>query len=170
MAPAAASGSPYVESQIIMTAVRVITPFAFTYGLFLCFHGGKSPGGGFQGGAIIGTTVLMVAFAFGVEPTREWLANRTLVLLACGGTLAFALIGLVPLALRGRFLQHELFESVLGIPHGELYALEAVEIVGVAPIVASVVVGLFFVIAAGLLGGGTIGAAPDVESDGGERQ
>ncbi|MFC7115449.1 hypothetical protein ACFQH2_11550 [Natronoarchaeum sp. GCM10025703] len=32
--------SVYVESEIIMTTVRVVAPFAFTYGLFLTFHGG----------------------------------------------------------------------------------------------------------------------------------
>ncbi|MFC7210768.1 MnhB domain-containing protein [Natronoarchaeum sp. GCM10025321] len=144
--------SVYVESEIIMTTVRVVAPFAFTYGLFLTFHGGGSPGGGFQGGAIIGSTILMIAFGFGIEPTRDWIENRSVTLLASGGVLAFATLGLLPIVLGGRFLQHDLFKTELGIPHGTKYALEAVEIVGVAPIVAGVVVGLFFAIAAGMLG------------------
>ena len=58
--------SAYVESQIIMSTVRIVAPFALTYGLFLMFHGSDSPGGSFQGGAIVGSTVLMIAFAFGI--------------------------------------------------------------------------------------------------------
>jgi len=154
---------PYVESQVIMTTVRVIAPFAFTYGLFLTFHGGGSPGGGFQGGAIVGATILMIAFAFGIEPTREWLSNRAVVGLASGGVLAFALIGLLPIAIGGRFLEHGLYESTLGIYHGKKYALEGVEIIGIMPIVAGVVVGLFFVIAAGF------GGESRLAGDGGER-
>jgi multicomponent Na+:H+ antiporter subunit B len=140
----------YVESQIIMSTVRVVAPFALTYGLFLTFHGGGSPGGGFQGGAIIGATVLMIAFAFGIEPTRDWLRNRTVVALATGGVVAFALIGLVPVVFGGmNFLEYDFYVDV-GLITSPKWGLESIEIVGIAPIVSGVVVGLFFVIAAGL--------------------
>lgn len=139
--------STYVESQIIMSTVRVVAPFAFTYGLFLVFHGADTPGGSFQGGAIIGSTVLMIAFAFGIEPTRDWLRNRTVVALAAGGTTAFALVGLVPMLFGSNFLEYGVYEEQFGID--AKYGLEAIEIAGVAPIVAGVVVGLFFAIAAG---------------------
>lgn len=147
--PLAAADRPstYVESQIIMTAVRVVAPFALTYGLFLTFHGADSPGGSFQGGAILGATILMVAFAFGIEPTREWIKNRTVVALAAGGTAVFTLVGLIPIAFGGRFLEHPFYEERFGID--TKWGLEAIEIGGVAPIVAGVVIGLFFVIAAG---------------------
>ncbi len=140
--------STYVESQIIMSTVRVVAPFALTYGLFLMFHGADSPGGSFQGGAIIGSTVLMIAFAFGIEPTREWLRNRTVVALAAGGTAAFTIIGLIPMFAGDSFLAHPFYEQQFGID--TKWGLEAIEIGGVAPIVAGVVIGMFFVIAAGL--------------------
>lgn len=139
----------YTESPVIMTTVRVVAPFALTYGLFLMFHGADSPGGSFQGGAIIGATVLMIAFAYGIEPTRDWLHNRTVVGLVAGGTIVFTLVGLVPIAASadGRFLEHTFYEEQFGID--TKWALEAIEIGGVAPIVAGVVIGLFFTIAAG---------------------
>lgn len=143
----------YVESQVIMTTVRVVAPFALTYGLFLMFHGADSPGGSFQGGAIIGSTVLMVAFAFGIAPTRDWLRNRTVVALAAGGTAVFTLVGLVPMAFGDSFLAHPFYEEQFGID--TKWGLEAIEIGGVAPIVAGVVVGLFFVTAAGYAADGT---------------
>jgi len=139
--------SAYVESQIIMTTVRVVAPFSLTYGLFLMFHGADSPGGSFQGGAIAGATVLMIAFAFGIEPTRDWLRNRTVVLLAAGGTAVFALVGLIPMLYGENFLTHPFYKEQFGIK--TKWGLEAIEVGGVAPIVAGVVVGLFFVIAAG---------------------
>ncbi|MFC7072142.1 MnhB domain-containing protein [Halovenus rubra] len=141
--------STYIESQVIMVTVRVIAPFSLTYGLFLMFHGSGSPGGSFQGGAIIGATVLMIAFAFGIEPTRDWIQNRTLVALATGGVTTFAMIGLIPLALGGNFLEYEMYKEEFGIK--AKWGLEAIEIGGVAPIVASVVVGLFFLLAAGTM-------------------
>lgn len=141
----------YVESPVIMTTVQVVAPFAMTYGLFLLFHGADTPGGSFQGGAIIGASVLMIAFAFGIDVTREWLRNRTVVALAAGGTAAFAMVGIVPVLLGGNFLEYEMYEVAFGID--AKWGLEAIEILGVAPIVAGVVSGLFFAIAAGYLSG-----------------
>lgn len=140
--------STYVESQIIMSTVRLVAPFALTYGLFLVFHGADTPGGSFQGGAIVGSTVLMIAFAFGIEPTRDWLRNRTVVVLASGGVAAFALVGLIPVLYGKSFLAFPLFKKQFGIK--AKWGLEAVEILGIAPIVTGIVIGLFFVIAAGL--------------------
>lgn len=167
--PLVADEDQYVESQIIMTTVRVIAPFSMTYGLFLTFHGGSSPGGGFQGGAIMGATVLMIAFAFGIAPTRDWLQNRLIVGLAAGGVAAFALVGLVPLLGGKPFLTHEYYKKI-GIPKGNKWALEAVEIFGIAPIVTAVIVGLFFLIASGYTGV-SIRASSEgpVASDGGDQ-
>jgi multicomponent Na+:H+ antiporter subunit B len=151
--------SAYVESEIIMTTVRVVAPLSLTYGLFLMFHGADSPGGSFQGGAVAGATVLMIAFAFGIEPTREWLRNRTVVLLAAGGTAVFALVGLIPLLYGDSFLAHPFYKEQFGIK--TKWGLEAIEVGGVAPIVAGVVVGLFFVIAAGF----TVGDTEEVTDD-----
>ena len=138
-------GTPYTESQVIMPTVKIVAPFAFTYGLFVTFHGAGSPGGGFQGGAIVAAVVFMIAFAFGIEATREWLANTVIVGLAVGGTLVFAGIGLVPVALGGAFLQYEL----IPIPDPVKYGMEGVEILGIGTIVAGVLMGLFFVLANG---------------------
>lgn len=143
----------YVESPIIMTTVRVVAPFALTYGLFLAFHGADSPGGSFQGGTIAGATVLMIAFAYGIEPTANWFANRTVVALAAGGALFFVLVGLVPMAYGDSFLAHPFYEEQWGID--TIWALEAIEVGGVAPIVAGIFVGLFFVIGRGYRADGT---------------
>ncbi|MFC5134911.1 MULTISPECIES: MnhB domain-containing protein [Haloferacaceae] len=175
-------GTPYTESQVIMSTVKVVSPFAFTYGLFVTFHGGGSPGGGFQGGAIMAAVVFMIAFAFGIEATRQWLANTVVVALAVGGTLAFAAIGLIPVALGGAFLQYDLLP--LPILDPVKYGMEAVEIVGIAAIVSGVLMGLFFVLARGFNGddsGASVGEGgpfadgepPEdgdgVATDGGER-
>ncbi|WP_123621453.1 MnhB domain-containing protein [Halorubrum sp. CSM-61] len=154
-------GVPYTESQVIMPTVKVVAPFAFTFGLFITFHGSGSPGGGFQGGAIVAAVVFMIAFAFGIEATRDWLANTVVVALAVGGALAFAGIGLVPVALGGAFLQYDLLPIPILDP--VKYGMEGVEVIGIAPIVAGVLMGLFFLLANGFgsEGGGFGGGAPD---------
>ena len=139
---------PYTESLIIMTAVRMVAPFVLTYGLFITFHGADSPGGGFQGGALVGVVVLMLAFAFGARPTREWIGNDVITGLAAGGVVVFVGVGLVAIGLGGAFLEYGRLEPLLGADAVK-WGMETIEIGGVAAIVASVIMGLFFLTAAG---------------------
>ena len=136
----------YVESTIIMTTVRVVAPFVLTFALFIMFHGADSPGGGFQGGVIAGSVVMMLAFAFGIESTRQWLDVRVVAALASGGVLVFAAIGLGAMALGGQFLQYNVYEPFYS--EASKYGIELVEL-GIGGIVASVAIGLFFLLAAG---------------------
>ncbi|QLH79304.1 cation:proton antiporter [Halosimplex rubrum] len=140
----------YVESPIIMTTVRVITPFVFTLGLFVMFHGADSSGGGFQGGVIVGTVVLMLGIAFGIETTRDWVGPRLAVALVGLGVLAFLVIGLGSVALGGDFLEYEVY----GIYHATKYGIELVEL-AIGLVVSGIVTGLFFVIAAGVADDGS---------------
>jgi multicomponent Na+:H+ antiporter subunit B len=135
----------YTESEIIMSTVRVVTPFVLTFGLFVTFHGADSPGGGFQGGALVGAVVLMLAFAFGIDPTRRWLGRQAVTVVACLGLVVFAGIGLGSVALGGGFLEYDLYP----LDHPAKLGIEAVEIGGIALIVSGVIIGLFFLTAAG---------------------
>jgi len=138
------SRAPYVESPIIMTTVRVIIPFVFTFGLFVMFHGADSSGGGFQGGVIVATVVLMLGIAFGIETTRDWIGPTLPVSLVGLGVLAFLMTGVGSVALGGAFLDY----SAYAVPKSFKYGIEFVEL-AIGLIVAGVVTGLFFVIAAG---------------------
>ena len=135
----------YTESEVIMSTVRVVTPFVLTFGLYVTFHGADSPGGGFQGGALVGTVVLMLAFAFGIDSTRRWLGQKAVTAVVCLGLLVFAGIGFGSVALGGGFLEY----GVYPLKKSAKYSIEAVEIGGIALIVGGVIIGLFFLTAAG---------------------
>lgn len=132
---------PYVESNVIMTVIRILSPFVLTYGLFVMFHGAESSGGGFQGGTIVAAMLIMLAFAYGVEPAREWLSNRVMVLLMGGGVLTFGGIGLGAIVLGGSFLEYVEYGGVVASKYG----IELVEL-SIGGIVSAVITGLFFAI------------------------
>lgn len=138
----------YIESEVIMSAVRVVAPFVLTFGLYITFHGADSPGGGFQGGALVGAVVLMLAFAFGIDSTRRWLGPKIVTLVAALGVTVFAAIGFGSVALGGNFLEYARYP----LDHPTKLGIEAVEIGGIALIVAGVITGLFFLTAAGPAG------------------
>jgi multicomponent Na+:H+ antiporter subunit B len=110
------------------------------------FHGADTPGGGFQGGVIVGSVIVMIGFAFGVRPTRDWVANDVLVGVASAGALTFIGVGLGSLLRSGDFLEYRAFEGL--IPSASKYLIEVVEL-SIGAIVGAVVVGLYFVLAEG---------------------
>ncbi|GGJ11359.1 cation:proton antiporter [Halobellus salinus] len=154
------SDGVYVESTIIMTTVRVIAPFVFTFGLFVMFHGAESAGGGFQGGVLVAAAVLLLAFAFGIDATRAWLAGPLTRTAIAGGGAAFALIGVGAIVLDGAFLEYVAYD--VGST-GVKYGIELVEL-GIGAVVSGVLVGLFFSLASGDFTTST-GDAPDNERD-----
>jgi len=135
----------YVESPIIMATVRVVAPFVLTFGLFIMFHGADSAGGGFQGGVIVSTVILMTAIAFGIEPTRDWVDPATIVAVMGIGVSVILLIAVGSVALGGHFLDYHAYP----IHHASKYGIELFEL-AIGVIVSGVVTGLFFAIAAGV--------------------
>jgi multicomponent Na+:H+ antiporter subunit B len=132
----------YFESPIVMTTVRLIAPFSLTYGVFVTLHGAGSPGGGFQGGVVVAATLIMIAFAFGVRPTVDWVDERVVVGVFAGGLLAFGAVALGTVPLGGAVLQVDL------LPISTKYGIEAVEVF-IGAIVAGVVTSLFFLLSEG---------------------
>ncbi|MFP4631945.1 MAG: MnhB domain-containing protein [Halobacteriales archaeon] len=130
----------YTESPVVTTTTRVVVPFALTYGVYVVLHGADSPGGGFQGGAIAASTLIMVAFGFGVEPTARWLNFDFALALAVVGVLGFMFAALASVALGHAALALDV------LPLAMKYAIEAIEI-AIGAVVTGVVTLLFMVMA-----------------------
>ena len=136
--------TPYTDSPVVTTTVRLLAPFVLTYGLFTMFHGTSSVGGGFQGGVVAAATVITLAFALGIRQTADWLDGRALAALVVAGPLVFGAVALAGVAAGGAFLQFD----VLPVPKATVYATEAVEI-GIGATVGAVIVALFVRLADG---------------------
>ncbi|XGI82823.1 MnhB domain-containing protein [Halorutilales archaeon Cl-col2-1] len=154
------SRRPYTESSVIMTTVRVLAPFVITYGLFVMFHGADSSGGGFQGGAIVASMVILIGFAYGIFPTMKWFTNTAVVVLATGGALGFVAIGLGAIVSGGSFLEYAAYP----IGHSSKYGIEAVEL-GIGGVVAGVISGLFFAVARGFTENDNGNSRTDTEAE-----
>ncbi|MFC5368395.1 MnhB domain-containing protein [Salinirubrum litoreum] len=132
------SHTPFTDSPVVTTTVRLLSPFVLTFGLFTMFHGTTSVGGGFQGGVVAAAMVITVAFALGFAPTANWIDARALGALVASGVVVFGVVALAGLAFGGAFLQLD----VLPIPNATVYATEAIE-VGIGATVGAVIVVLF---------------------------
>ncbi len=50
-------------SEILQTGAKLLTPLFMVFGIYIFSHGHLSPGGGFQGGVVIASGILMIVLA-----------------------------------------------------------------------------------------------------------
>jgi multicomponent Na+:H+ antiporter subunit B len=87
-------------SLVLYTGCRFLFPLILVFGTYIFIHGHLTPGGGFQGGAIIASGFLLIYLG-----CREKRINRTASNLAESlGGLTFVVIGLLGLVFGGYFL------------------------------------------------------------------
>jgi multicomponent Na+:H+ antiporter subunit B len=132
---------------VVTTAARTVTPFVLAYGVYLTLHGTALPGGAFQGGIVLGATVVLIGLAFGFDPTREWIHDGAFAATLLFGIGVFGGFALGAVALGGDVLE------VFAYPLPVEYTVKVVE-VAIAAVVAGVVCGLVIWIAAGVDDGG----------------
>jgi energy-converting hydrogenase B subunit I len=85
-------------SKIVKTISSIVFPFSVIYGLYVIAHGHLTPGGGFQGGAIVASACAMILVAFGSVWTIRKIKEKHLSVLESLGALGFigiAFLGLI---------------------------------------------------------------------------
>ncbi len=76
-------------SKIVRTISDQLILFRLVYGLYIIMHGHVTPGGGFQGGAIVASGVVMMIVAFGSGEIKKSLRESHLSVVESGGALIF---------------------------------------------------------------------------------
>jgi len=135
------------ENIVIKTICRLLAPFIQLYALYVIMHGHYSPGGGFQGGVILGASFILLVIAQGSQGVQRRLSMKALVALASTGVLVYSGIGLVALLLGGNYLDYGRLPLPLeSIPHIRALGILGVEI-GVGLTVMAIMVTIFLGVA-----------------------
>jgi len=87
-------------SLVLSTGCRVLFPLILVFGSYIFIHGHLTPGGGFQGGAIIASGFLLIYLGCRERRINRIASNLTESL----GGLVFVIIGLLGLVFGGYFL------------------------------------------------------------------
>jgi len=127
------------DSVIIRTISRILAPYMQLFALYVIMHGHISPGGGFQGGVILGAVFILLAISFGMEEVRERLAERILTAFTSLGVFLYGFIGFLCFILGASFLDY----SILPLADPRSMGMLGIEI-GVGMTVMAVMVSIFY--------------------------
>ena len=133
---AQAGNRPVCErSEAVTLACRFFLPLIVAFGLYVILHAQLTPGGGFQGGAIVASGTLLLYLGESYRLWRRLVHSLLFDMLEATGAIVLVLCGLVPMMWGAAF-----FENVL--PLGETRTLLSgglilVENAGVALAVAA---------------------------------
>jgi len=79
-------------SKIVRTVANQLILFILIFGLYVIAHGHLTPGGGFQGGAVIVSGVVMLLVAFSSKELKKSLRERLLSIMESTGALIFSIL------------------------------------------------------------------------------
>ena len=85
------------RSDATVLVTRILAPVTLLFGIYVSIHASTTPGGGFQGGVIIATSLLLVYLAETYPGWRRIVRSQLLDLSEAGGALLFAIMGFAPL-------------------------------------------------------------------------
>ena len=85
-------------SNLVRTGAGLLMPFVLVFGFYIVIHGHLTPGGGFQGGAVIATAFVLLIAAHSTETIRERLSPGFLKNTETLGLMIFILTALISLA------------------------------------------------------------------------
>jgi len=109
-------------SELLVTASKVLIPIIFMFGVYVFINGHLTPGGGFQGGAIIATGVALMIMA---NPNIK-LNYHVIHWVESVSGVSFVIVGLLGIALAGGFLDNK----VLGLGEfGTLFSAGAIPVI-----------------------------------------
>lgn len=131
--------------MIIRYITKKMIPFIQLYALYVIAHGDLGPGGGFQGGVIFGTSIILYIVVFGLDRGKRLFNLKVFDILGSSGVLLYFTVGILCILFGGTLLEY----TVLPFPNPHLSAhlgIFAIEI-GVAITVSAVMVVFIFDIA-----------------------
>lgn len=141
--PAGEGGTAMIAvSPVVSFVVRLLAPFIALFAAYVILKGHLSPGGGFQGGMILGALFIALTLVLGPRRSARLLPVAWRPWLYALAPAAFLLVGVVGLLLTGYFLGYPQEPAWHGVREAMVVTLEIAIGVGGAVLVASLFLAL----------------------------
>ncbi|CCJ33343.1 membrane bound hydrogenase, MbhF subunit [Caloramator australicus RC3] len=83
-----------VKDVIVKTAADFFTPIALVLGFYIILHGHLSPGGGFQGGVLVASAVVLIYLGYGYNEVSKKFNMEIIKKNEALGAILFTVFGL----------------------------------------------------------------------------
>lgn len=103
------------KTAILDLVSRKLAPFMLLYGFYLLTYGHTSPGGGFQGGVVMASGVILLVVSQGSSATEKYFHEKVLSMVEALAFFAFVAAGISGILLQTGFLGNT-FTQVETIP------------------------------------------------------
>jgi len=125
-------------SPVVSFVVRLLSPFIALFAIYVILNGHVSPGGGFQGGAIIGALAIVTTVVVGRSQAEALVPARVRRLLQVAAPLTFVCVGIAGLLMFGDYLAFPRAADLAWLRTAWLIAIEIGIGVGGAAILATI--------------------------------
>lgn len=114
--------TPGAASEIVETAAELLLPMIILFGVYVFMNGHLSPGGGFQGGAIIASATMFLLLALPQSQISRFMITITESL----SGFSYVIVGVLGVILAGGFLDNRFIS--LGT-YGDLFSAGAIPVI-----------------------------------------
>lgn len=138
--------SNWVPSDLIINfTCRLLIHFIQLFALYVVAHGHHSPGGGFQGGVLLGASVILFAISGNLRNSIKHFGEKTAAMLSATGVFIYAGAGALCLLIGEQFLNYSALAPLLGTDRimARSHGILIVEI-GVATAVMAVMIWIYY--------------------------
>ncbi|MCK5541308.1 MAG: Na(+)/H(+) antiporter subunit B [Desulfobacterales bacterium] len=135
---------------VIRTTCRMVIPFIQVFAFYVIAHGHYSPGGGFQGGVILGASFVLFALGFNLRLAIRQMSEKITVFMCALGVFIYAGTGILCMVFKSNFLDYSALASLFATDPitARSYGILIVEI-GVGIAVMGVMILLYYNLASG---------------------
>ncbi len=138
------------KNVVIETVCRLMTPFLQLFGLYVIAHGHYSPGGGFQGGCILGSSFILMAISYDIDFAKKYMSEIKATVYACLGVIIYGGIGMVCLLIGANYLDYGILHTILPVDLARARAMGILGIeIGVGITVMAVMVSIYLNLVSG---------------------
>jgi len=99
------------KNVIVKCGADIFLPFAIVFGLYVILFGTVSPGGGFQGGVIVGSAVLLLYLGYGLKVLAKIINTEALRINEALGATVYVVLGLLGIIFGCNFCRNVFYSN-----------------------------------------------------------
>ena len=99
---------------VIRTTCRMVIPFIQIFALYVIAHGHHSPGGGFQGGVILGASFILFALGFNLRLAIRQMGEKITAVMCALGIFIYAGTGILCMFFKSSFMDYSALSALFG--------------------------------------------------------